>query len=123
MAAPNLIGASTINGKTTTANLTSTAATSILSNASGSGHCFKINTLQVSNYKNASANITVSIYSAAALSGTANSIAGNISVPAFSTLTLIDKSTQYYLEEDKSIGAVAGTGSSLSITLSYEDIF
>ena len=37
MAAPNLIGATTINGKTTGANLTSTSATTVLNNASGSG--------------------------------------------------------------------------------------
>ena len=37
MAAPNIISATTINGKTTGANLTSTSATTVLNNASGSG--------------------------------------------------------------------------------------
>ena len=41
MAAPNLIGATTINGKTTGANLTSTSATTVLNNPASSGKMFK----------------------------------------------------------------------------------
>ena len=47
MAAPNIISATTINGKTTGANLTSTSATTVLNNAVGSGKCLKVNTLNV----------------------------------------------------------------------------
>ena len=45
MAAPNIIGATTINGKTTGANLTTTSATTVLNNASSSGKCLKVNVL------------------------------------------------------------------------------
>jgi hypothetical protein len=122
MAAPNLIGATTINGRTAAANLTSTSATSVLSNASSSGKCLKVNTFSVSNYTGTAANITVVYNTAAALGGTNHSIAGNISVPANSTLNVVDKTSQYYLEENTSLGAIAGTANALSVTISYEEI-
>jgi len=122
MAAPNLIGATTINGKTAGANLTTTAATTILSNASSSGKVLKINTLNASNRTNSSANVSVVWNNAAALGGTSYNIVSGLVVPAGSTLTVIDKSTQYYLEENQSIGATAATGNTINITVSYEDI-
>lgn len=122
MAAPNIIGATTINGKTAYANLTSTSATTVLNNASGSGKCLKVNVLNVANYSNAAASITVGYYSAANIGGTQYQIVGNVSVPANSTLNVIDKTSQYYVEEDKSLGATAGTANTLCVTCSYEDI-
>ncbi len=122
MAAPNLIGATTINGKTTGANLTTTGATTVLNNASGSGKCLKVNTLNVSNYTGTAANVTLSFNNGANLGGTSFSIAGGVSVPANSTLNIIDKTSQYYLEENSSLGATAGTANALIITASYEDI-
>ena len=122
MAAPNLIGATTINGKTTGANLTTTAATTVLNNASGSGKCLKVNTLNVSNYTATPSAITIGWYNAANVGGTAFAIAGNMTVPANATLNIIDKSSQYYLEENTSLGATAGTANTLIVTCSYEDI-
>jgi hypothetical protein len=122
MAAPNLIGATTINGKTAGVSLTTTSATLVLNNAASSGKCLKVNTLNVSNYTATAATITVSWYNAASIGGTAFQIAGAISVPANSTLNIIDKTSQYYLEENTSIGATAGTGTALVVTVSYEDI-
>jgi hypothetical protein len=122
MAAPNLINANTILGKTTGANLTSVAATTVLNNASGSGKCLKVNTLNVCNYTGGAANVTINFNNAANLGGTSLPIAGGITVPAYSTLNIIDKSSQYYLEENNSLGATAGTANALIVTVSYEDI-
>ena len=122
MAAPNLIGATTITGKTAGANLTTTSATSILSNASSSGKCLKVNTLNITNYTSNAATITVSWYNAASLGGTSYPIAGNITVPGNSTLNIIDKTSQYYLEENTSLGATSGTANTIIATCSYEDI-
>lgn len=122
MSAPNLIGATTINGKTAGANLTTTSATVVLNNASGSGKCLKVNTLNVANYSGSAAAITINWYNAANVSGTAFAIAGSISVPANSTLNVIDKTSQYYLEENTSLGATAGTANAMIVTCSYEDI-
>lgn len=122
MAAPNLIGATTINGKTTGVSLTTTSATTVLNNASGSGKCLKVNTLNVANPSTGPVIVTVAWYNAAALGGTAFGIVGNVSVPAGSTLNVIDKTSQYYLEENNSLGATARVGNALIVTCSYEDI-
>ena len=122
MAAPNLIGATTITGKTSGTNLTTLSATNVLSNAANSGKCFKINTLNVSNTTANAATVTINYNTIAALAGTNFAIVGSMTVPANSTINVIDKSSQYYLEENKSIGAVAGTANALVVTVSYEDI-
>ena len=122
MAAPNLIGATTINGKTTGVSLTTTSATSVLNNAANSGKCLKINTLNVANPSANAVVVTVAWYNAASLGGTAFGIAGNVSVPGGATLNVIDKTSQYYLEENSSLGATAGTANTLIVTCSYEDI-
>lgn len=122
MAAPNIIGATTINGKTTGANLTSTSATTVLNNPASSGKCLKVNTLNVTNYGNTNANVTVSWNNAANLTGTSFAIGANVTVPTGSTVTFIQKNTQYYLEENQSLGATAGTANTLIVTCSYEDI-
>lgn len=122
MAAPNIIGATTVLGKILGTALSSTSATSILNNAASSGKCLKVNTVLVSNYSASAATIIISLYSAASLGGTAYKIAGTITVPAYSTLTVIDKSTQIYLDEDKSLGATAGTSNAFDVVVSYEEI-
>jgi hypothetical protein len=122
MAAPNLIGATIINGKTVGANLTTTAAILVLNNAASSGKCLKLNTLNVANYGTTTTAITINYYNAASLGGTLFQIAANVNIPANSTLNVIDKSSQYYLEEDRSIGATAANASNLCVTCSYEDI-
>ena len=122
MAAPNIIGATTINGKTTGVSLTTTNATLILNNAASSGKCLKINVLNVSNYGATTVTATISYYSAASLGGTQFNIVGNVSVPGYSTLNVIDKTSQYYLEENTSLGATGGAINTLHVTCSYEDI-
>lgn len=122
MAAPNLIGATIINGKTSGTSLTTTSATSVLSNAASSGKCLKVNTLNVANTSSSAVIITISWNNAAAAAGTNFAIVSNISVPSGSTLNVIDKSSQYYLEENTSLVATAGTANALIVTCSYEDI-
>jgi hypothetical protein len=122
MAAPNIIGATTINGKTLGTSLTTTAATTVLNNAANSGKCLKVNTLNVSNYGASAVNVTVGYYNAANVGGTMFQIVGNVSVPGNSTLNVIDKTSQYYLEENSSLGATASSSNTLCVTCSYEDI-
>lgn len=68
------------------------------------------------------ADITINKYSAAALGGTAFPIASTISVPADATLIVIDKTTSFYLKENESIGATAGTANDLVVTCSWEEL-
>ena len=122
MAQPNLVNTTTIYGKTTGANLTSTSATTVLDNPASSGKCLKINTVNACNYTANTANITVGYYNAANVGGTQFQIVGAVSVPGNSTLNVIDKSSQYYLEENTSLGATAGSANAIIVTCSYEDI-
>jgi len=123
MAAPNIVNIATMLGKVVTADLTTTSATAVVSNASSSGKVLKIDSLVVANTDTSNAvNVTVSHYSAAAIGGTATPIASTISIPANSSLIVIDKTTMIYLEENMSIGATAGTASKLKVVCSYEDI-
>lgn len=122
MAAPNLIGATAIIGKTSGTNLSSTNATTVLNNPAGSGRCLKINTLNVANTTNSVVNVTIGWYDAASVGGTQYKIVGSVPVPGNSTLNVIDKSSQYYLEENNSIGATASVANTVTVTCSYEDI-
>jgi hypothetical protein len=123
MAAPNIVNVATITGKTNVVDLTSTSATSVVSNAASSNKVIKINSLIVANVDGtANADITINLYSAAALGGTATQICSTVAVPADSSLVVIDKSSGIYLEEDKSIGATAGSANDLKVICSYEEI-
>jgi hypothetical protein len=123
MAAPNIVNVTSIIGKSAVIDLTSTSATSVLSNAASSGKVFKIESLIVANVDGTNAaDITINYYTAAALGGTASQIVSTVSVPADSSLVVIDRNTSIYLEEDKSIGATAGSANDLKVIISYEDI-
>jgi hypothetical protein len=122
MANPNIINVTVINGNTSTTSLTTTSATSVASNAAASSKVYKIDSIVVANTSASAANITINVYSAAALGGTAYPIASTISVPAYASLIVTDKTTAFYLLEDKSIGATAGTATALVVTASWEEI-
>ena len=123
MSAPNIVNVATITGKTATVALSSTNATAIVSNAASSSKVFKINNVIVSNVDGTNAaDITINLYSQDDIGGTAYAIASTISVPADTTLVVLDKNTALYLEEDKSIGAQASVANNLVVVISYEEI-
>ena len=123
MANPNIVNVAAIYGENSSVSLTTTNATSIVSNAASSGKVYKINTLMVANVDGTNAvDITINKYSAAALGGSAFAIASTISVPADASLIVLDKTTAIYLKENESIGATAGTASKLIVTCSWEEI-
>ncbi len=123
MPAPNIVNISSLIGKTTYVNLNTTGSTSIISNPNGSGRVYKINNLLVSNTNSASL-ININYYdsSSITLASTSGSLAGSITVPLRSNLTILDKNTSIYLEENKSIGATTNSASYLTVVCSYEDI-
>jgi hypothetical protein len=123
MANPNIVAVTAIRGDNSSVSLTTTAATSIVSNAASSGKVYKINTIIAANVDGTvAADITINKYSAAALGGTAFPIASTVSVPADASLVIVDKTTAIYLKENESIGATAGVANDLVITCSWEDI-
>lgn len=122
MANPNILNVTSIIGNSLSVAV-GTSATQLASNAASSGKVFKINSILIANIDGAAAaDITVNIYSAAALGGTATAIASTISVPADASLIVTDKTTAFYLLENQSIGAIAGTASDLVATISFEEI-
>jgi hypothetical protein len=123
MAAPNLANLTTITGKTAVANLSTTNATLVVENTAASNKVFKINALYVSNVDGAAAaEVTVNLYSAANIGGTATQIVSTVSVPADATLVVIDRDGAIYLEEDRSIGATASAANDLKVVCSYEEL-
>lgn len=123
MANPNILAATSILGDNAQVSLTTTGATQILSNAASSNKVFKINSIIVSNVDGtAAADITINFYSAAALGGTAFPIVSTLSVPADSSVIVIDKTSGIYVKENQSIGATAGTASDLVVVASWEEI-
>ena len=71
MANPNIVNVTSIYGNVANASLTTTSATSLASNAASSGVVFKVDNIVVANTTGSAANITINVYSAAALGGTA----------------------------------------------------
>lgn len=123
MANPNIVNVAAIYGENSSVSLTTTSATSLVSNAASSGKVYKINMIMVANVDGTTAaDITINKYSAAALGGTAFPIVSTVSVPADATLIVLDKTTAIYLKENESIGATAGTASDLVVTTSWEEI-
>jgi hypothetical protein len=123
MANPNIVNVTTITGKTTYAALTTTLTTVLLANSAASGKVFKVNSIMVSNVDGTSAaDVTIDINTAAGGGGTSYALANTISVPADATLSVIDKTNSFYLEEDKSILGGASANSDLEVVISYEEI-
>lgn len=123
MANPNIVNVAAIYGNSSSTSLSTTSATSLVSNAASSGKVFKINSIVVANVDGTSAaDITINVYSQASLGGTAYPIASTISVPADATLVVTDKTTSFYLLENQSIGATAGSASDLVVTASWEEL-
>lgn len=122
MAAPNIVGVTTIVGLTTGVNVTTTP-TVFLTNSSDSGQVLKVNSIIVSNVDGTNAaNVFVKLHQQAAGAGTSFSLAHEISVAADSTLVLMDKASSIYLEENKSLVSYASANSDLDIVCSFERI-
>ena len=123
MANPNILNVTSIYGKTAYVALSTTDATAIVSNAASSGKVYKINTIIVSNVDGTNAaDISINLYSQDDIGGTAYAVVKTISVPADASLVVIDKASAIYLEEDKSIGAIAGAADDLVVICSWEEI-
>jgi len=118
MAAPNIVNVTTITGKTAVLAPT-TSPTDIVSNGAGSNTVIKINTLSIANINgSASATVNVSIFR----SSVEYKFAHVISVPAGSTLVVLDKTNSIYLEEGDSLRVTASVNSYLHAVSSYEVI-
>ena len=120
MAAPNIVGVTTIYGKSSGLALTTSNQT-LVSNSAGSGKVFKVNTVMISNVDGANdATVTAQVYKAS--TGTAYKLAHVVSVEAASTLVLMSKDNSIYLEEGDYIQALASATGDLHAVCSWEEI-
>ena len=124
MATPNINDATkNITGFTSGVALSSTNATSILSNANSSGKLFRVNSVYVANVDGTNnCDVTISLYTQAALGGTAYKLASTVTVPADATLIVVSKDAPIYLRENSSLGATASVANDLEVVVSYEEI-
>lgn len=121
MAIPNIVNVSSIQAKSFGNTLTTSNAL-VLVNAASSGNCIKINNIVLSNYSSSAATASVEFNRAAAGTGTATFLISGVSVPPNASIIVTDKSTGFYMEEDTSIKAVAGTATAVQVFVSYEVI-
>ena len=118
MTAPNIVNVTSILGKSVQATLDTTLTTEIL--ACATDKVLKINTILIANIDGTSpADASVFITKSG---GSPIAIASTIAVPADATLSVIDKTNSFYLEEGDNIEAGASAASDLTITISYEEI-
>ena len=121
MANPNIVSVTSIIGKTDYLTPSGTSAVSLLPN-SATGHVYKIESLVVANTTSSAANVSVTYYAGAAVTqgsalsgGTSYPICSTVSVPAYASLVVIEKTNGIYMPETNTIGVTSGTGSALKI--------
>ena len=126
MAAPNIVNVSSIVPHTVTVTPSDTSRNALVT-APSTGTAYKINQILISNIDGVSAiNATVELRLADGT--TYRSIGSTISVPANSTLIMLDKTTTLYLldtsvtGEPSTLWVTSGTASKLTYTCSYEAI-
>jgi hypothetical protein len=133
MANPNIAALTTINGNTayvapSTTSATTTwtynGTTALTGLTPAVGTVNKVTGLVVSNLTSSAALATVGVgnnatYGSATLIGY---LAYQISVPAGATLIITDKTTDFYVTENQSVGVTSGTASALTYTATFEAI-
>ena len=119
MTAPNIAGLTTVTGKSVGVAV-GTTATDLVANAASSNKVFKINSVIVSNVDGTN---TASVDVILQKAGSNNfNLTKNIDVPAETTLVVVSKDTQLYLEENDKITVTANAASDLQAICSYEEI-
>ena len=114
MAAPNILAATSIIGKSKGFDLDTTTTTTLLTCASDK--VYKIKSIIASNNDGSSAvDVTVNFND-----GTRWTIASTVSVPADSTLVILDQNSPIYLEEGFTIEGGASADDDCDLIIAYE---
>ena len=132
MANPNIVNVVSIYGNVAYVTPSTTAATtswtyngtvSLTGLTPAVGTVNRVTSIVVSNVTSSAANCTVQIANNATFgSGTAYSIAYQISVPPNASVIVTDKTTSFYVTESQSVGVTSGTASALVYTATFEAI-
>jgi hypothetical protein len=122
MANPNIVAVTSIYGNTSYLIPTGTSATAWTALTPASLTVNKIDNIVAANVTGSAANITVSVNSSTGGGGTAYRIVYQVSVPAYASLIVVDKTTAIYVGETQSIVVTSGTSNAIELTASYEAI-
>ena len=125
MGNPSIVDVTSIYG-TTTLNAITTAGVVVADNAGSAttNKLFKVNLLSISNVDGVNdANVSVQILSNVNVgSGKTMHLVKTVTVPADSTLIVIDKNTSMYLMEDMQIKVIGSAAGDLEAICSYDVI-
>tara|TARA_A100001515_G_scaffold144623_2_gene149275 strand:+ start:740 stop:1108 length:369 start_codon:yes stop_codon:yes gene_type:complete len=119
MAAPNILNATSIYGKSMGAALSTTDTTDILTCASDK--VLKIKSILVSNVDGTS-NAAATVYFYDSSATTRYALVKTVNVPADASLVVLGDSSILYLEEGDQIEAGASAASDLEIVIAYEEL-
>jgi hypothetical protein len=132
MANPNIVNVTSIYGNTAyvipsttaaTAAWTHNGTTALTGLTPAADSVNRVTQITVSNVTGSAASASIAISNNATFaSGTPYYFAYQISVPANASLTLIDKTTSFYITENQSLGVITGTGSALNFVTTFEAI-
>lgn len=123
MAAPNIVNITSLLGKSSATNLTTTSATSILNNPVSSGRVLRVLSVRVANVDGSSAaSVTVSYHSEDDIGGTAYPLVQLKEVAINTSYEAVTRENSIYLEEDRSLSASASTADDLTVIVTYEEI-
>ena len=132
MANPNIVNVTSIYGNTAyvipsttsaTATWTYNGTTALTGLTPAVGSVNRVTQITVSNVTGTAASTSIAVSNNATYaSGTPYYFAYQISVPANASLTIIDKTTSFYITENQSVGVISGTASALQYTATFEVI-
>ena len=114
MAQPNIVSVASILGTTQVGDLTTTLTTTLVTAASDK--VLKINIIRITNVTDNDATTTIDVE----VGGTHKKIANEITVPANSSVDIVDKNSSFYLMETDLIRCGASAASTLEYMTSYE---
>jgi F0F1-type ATP synthase assembly protein I len=132
MANPNIVNVTSIYGNTAyvipsttsaTATWTHNGTTALTGLTPAANTVNRVTQITVTNVTAGAVLATVAISNNATYaSGTPYYLAYQISIPANAALTVIDKTTSFYVTENQSVGVITGTGSALNFVATFEAI-
>jgi hypothetical protein len=120
----NIVGPTNITPKTTMLRgVTGATGTVVVNNAASSGKAIQIVSLYAANIDGSSAvDVTVKMHDQDDGAGNGTAIASTVSVPADATVIIVDKNSQLWLEEDRSIVVTPSASDDIEIVCSYLEL-
>jgi hypothetical protein len=120
----NIVGPTNITPKTTMLRgVTGATGTVVVNNAAASGKAIQIVSLYAANVDGSSAvDVTVKVHDQDDGAGNGTAIASTVSVPADATVIIVDKNSQLWLEEDRSIVVTPSASNDIEIVCSYLEL-